>query len=285
MRITRTLAQVLRASSEIIERKHDPERGKLLLTYLRVKFKYLVLARLAGRRMTSERALGLTVSFFDYAPFAHLFQEIFVNQDYRFETDNEAPFILDCGSNIGMAVLHFKRRHPKAKIVAFEPDPDTFRKLESNVADNGLTDVTLVNKALSDHEGSLTFYRDPEEPGTLLMTTRGRRLSTWTSTEVEATTLSSYVTEPVDFLKLDVEGAENEVMRELAAANKLPLIKQMVLEYHHHLDADRDDFSQMLGLLEDNGFGYQVGAPWTGAFPEKRFQDILIYAYAKGRRD
>jgi len=281
LRITKTLAQILGATNAICERKDDPERGKLLWTYWRVKVKHLLLARLLRRRMTSERVLGCSVSFFDYAHFAYLFEEIFVNQDYAFPTANDAPFILDCGSNIGMAILFFKRRHPNARILAFEPDPATFRKLEANVTGNGLADVTLVNKAVSDRDGVLTFYHDPEDPGMLLMTPRGRRHEKWASTEVQATALSGYVTGPVDFLKLDVEGAEDDAMKELAATGKLALIKQMVIEYHHHLDAERDNLSEMLGLLEENGFGYQVGAPRNDPFPGKRFQDILIYAYAK----
>ena len=48
-----------------------------------------------------------------------------------FSPENEAPLILDIGSNIGISVLHYKRLFPKARIIAFEPDPDFFPVLKT----------------------------------------------------------------------------------------------------------------------------------------------------------
>ena len=85
----------------------------------------------------------------------------------------------------------------------------------------------------------------------------------------------------VELLKLDVEGAENAVMRELARSGKLQNVRQIHLEYHHHIDADVDALSTMLTLLEDPGFGYQVSARSRRHGEPRIFQDIPIYGYRK----
>jgi FkbM family methyltransferase len=280
MRVVKLLAQVLESVSRILQGRDDPARMRLLGAYVRIKSKYLF-ARLLRLRIGTEQLFGFTVHFFSYSTFTFLFEEIFVSRDYCFPTDKHAPVILDCGSNIGMAILYYKSRHPNARVIGFEPDKPTFEKLRSNVEGNHLADVTIHNKALSDNDGTLTFYFDPDDPGMLLMSTREDRIGERGKTEVEATKPSHYIDGPIDFMKLDVEGAEDDVMTELVESGKLTLIDQMVIEYHHHLEMGVDKLSAMLALLEQNGYGYQLGAPCPVVFPTRRFQDILIYAYRK----
>lgn len=47
-----------------------------------------------------------------------------------FVSDNDRPVILDCGSNIGISVLNYKRQYPHSEIVAFEPDPSVIKVLK-----------------------------------------------------------------------------------------------------------------------------------------------------------
>jgi FkbM family methyltransferase len=63
---------------------------------------------------------------------------------------------LDCGANIGLATLFFKRLYPESEIHAFEPDPETFKMLRRNVEQNSLSYVYLYNVALSDQQGAVT---------------------------------------------------------------------------------------------------------------------------------
>jgi hypothetical protein len=100
---------------------------------------------------------------------------------------------------------------------------------------------------------------------------------------VEAVRLSRYVDEPIDLLKLDVQGAEYAVLSGLEATNALRHASQMVVEYHHHERSNEDSLSELFVLLEHTGFGYQLpatrklGRPWT----PHTFQDVLAYAYRK----
>ena len=65
--------------------------------------------------------------------FLHSLEEIFEEEVYRFQTENKTPLIIDCGANIGLSVLYFRRLFPNAKIIAFEPDEGIFKILQKNM--------------------------------------------------------------------------------------------------------------------------------------------------------
>ena len=154
---------------------------------------------------------GFRVVYAHQEEFDNLCGEIFGDGAYRFDCRRAAPRIVDCGAHIGLSVLYFKRRWPRAQITAFEPSPDTFALLERNVGSNGLADVELVNAAIT-ASGDATSFNVPRDPlfwhwgdagpvGTTPSTT-GRSRS-------PAVRLSAYLGWPVDFLKLDIEGLGN----------------------------------------------------------------------------
>jgi len=250
-------------------------RRQILKAYVRI----FLLKRYDRKRQLAHIA-GYTVRYCEFGPFRYLFHEILVNHEYYFYVDNETPFIIDCGSNIGMSVLFFKLLYPGAHILAFEPGADAFTCLRYNTEANGLENVRLEQKAVSDMEGVIPFYVDQVHPGSLIMSTRRQGRHTGVLT-VQSTILSKYVTRQVDFLKLDVEGAEDAVLEDLNRAGKLGHISQMAVEYHHHIDRNKDRLSRLLVLLENNGFGYQIAGSLSRPFEMRQFQDILIYAYQK----
>jgi len=86
------------------------------------------------------------ISFNNYFWYFHSIEELFVDEVYCCVLSTDAPYILDCGANIGLSVIYFKQQWPKAKIVAFEPDPKNFDHLTKNIESFQLTDVTTVNK-------------------------------------------------------------------------------------------------------------------------------------------
>jgi FkbM family methyltransferase len=93
--------------------------------------------------------LGFRVGYLGEAQFHYLLNEVFVEGSYRFSTERPCPVVVDCGSNIGMSILFFKALYPQARIIGFEPDPDTFHELAENVRANRLASVELHNVALS----------------------------------------------------------------------------------------------------------------------------------------
>lgn len=231
-------------------------------------------------RPRTARVLDYTVTAPTSWDLMFLYTEVFVKQEYWFEADTARPFIVDCGGNVGMATLYFKHLYPGAEVLTFEPDPVIFPLLERNVAENHLTGVRLENAALFDHDGQLDFFVDRSIPGGLINSVNPHR-SSGDRISVPGVRLSTYLDRPVDLLKVDVEGAEHAVLGELRDAGALHQVKVLVMEYHHHIDPAEDRLGEMLGLLEDAGFGYQLMATPEPEATEGGFQDVAVVAYNK----
>jgi len=265
----------------IIRQEHSHGRMPMLRAYAKIELKRFFLAGVLRRKINKESLFGYQIHFFDYHTFATLFEELYVADVYYFSTSSQEPLVIDCGSNIGLAILYFKRIHPKCRVIGFEPDKATFGMLERNVRTNRLANVTLVNKALHAAEGSLPFYFQTDHPGLLVQSTRKESVPRAEVTSVETTMLSRYVNQPVDFLKMDIEGAEEEVLRDLSETGKLPLVREMVLEYHHHVTPEEDNLGVFLKMLENGKFGYQLKAPLAAPFHRGEFQAFLLYVYSR----
>lgn len=188
--------------------------------------------------------------------------EVIQDEPYKFIAQNDEPFIVDAGSNIGISTLYFKQLYPKAKILCFEADPAIFSYLKKNVIENNLQDITLVNAALAATAGQINFYGQvqvdqPDARGNSIIEAWGMQRMTSSKIQVAAHTLSSYINQSVDFLKLDIEGAEQQVLCELG--DKLNLIKQIALEVHiaDHM-GEVNNLEKICALLQQYHFRVDV---------------------------
>jgi FkbM family methyltransferase len=258
-------------------------RNRIFRLYLKLLAKLYWSSPAPHGDFSEENVLGAHMRVPDYPAFAGLFSEIFVRRDYSFESRSQAPLILDCGSNIGMSVLFFKQLYPESRIIAFEPDRRTFAVLQINVRKNQFMNVELHNKAVYPDDGIINFYSEPDHVGSVTMSTARERFPgrAVDCQQVEAVRLSPFIQGEVDLVKMDIEGAEGLVMQELAKAGKLKWIKEIFVEYHHHLNPLEDHLSDMLRLFEANGFGYQIHCSFKRPFTRDEFQDIQIYAYRR----
>ena len=246
-------------------RRGAPRRWSVIAAYTKLRIKSA--ARRGEAGPGSVKVLGWDLQVTDLPAFTFVFEEIFLRGDYRFGSRSAAPVIVDAGSNVGAAILYFKTLYPRATITAFEPDASVFEALSANVAAAGFSDVTLHRLALGDRPGSAAFVGDR------------RHGEVGGTGEIEVVRLSDHIDGPIDFLKLDVEGAETQVIKELAASGKLGTIEQMTIEYHHHLSGADDSLSVILGELEGGGFGYTIEA--RAPSTSHGYQDVLIRAYRK----
>ena len=128
----------------------------------------------------------------------------------------DAPFILDCGSNIGISVLYFKSKYPGSRVLGFEPVPECFAILTKNIEENDLENVQITNAALVDSEGQICLYvgADHDLRGASISRSWGSQ-TTEDHIFVNSVRLSNYINGRVDFLKLDIEGAEEIVIPEI----------------------------------------------------------------------
>jgi FkbM family methyltransferase len=214
-----------------------------------------------------------------------MYKDIFVNRIYHFDAQSPDPIILDCGSNIGMSILYFKHIYPKARITAFEPDPSIFPCLRENMIRNGLTDVRLVNACLSEKAGSTTFHSDGKYGSSAVkQLPADASHNAWTKYEVPTVRLRDYLEAPVDFLKMNIEGSEYRVLED--SRDRLRMIREMVIEYHHLPRLPRT-LHKILPLLDCQGFEYLVSnfdsetnpsaKPPFHSTPETRYF-LLVYA-------
>ena len=225
--------------------------------------------------------MGFQVTHFDRQTLNHLYREIFVRQPYYFRAESDAPMILDCGANVGMASLYFKWLYPKSRVLAFEPDPATFKLLQQNIARNSL-DIETYNCALWDRDAEVDLFVDPSNPGSGWMSTDVHRLKGGEPIKVPAHRLSDFIQGTVDFVKLDVEGAEHRVLSDLMQAGKMRTIRQMVVEYHHRIGQQKSCLAKFLFMLEQAEFEYQIHAALFPVTCHKEvFQDVLISTIGK----
>ncbi len=226
------------------------------------------------------RVLGYEVSGFSFSALEYLFREVFSSGEYFFETSNTKPVIIDCGSNIGMSVLYFKYLFHDAKIMAFEPNPNTFRLLQKNMEVNGIRDVELHDIALSDREGEISFFVS-SDPGTLLGSTRSDRGGD-VELKTKADKLSKYIRnqQKIDLVKIDVEGSELNIVNELIESSALQKAEQYIIEYHHRINNDPSALADFLKKFEMSGYDYNLKASFR---KPGDFQDVLVHFYKEKR--
>lgn len=168
--------------------------------------------------------------------FKILTNEIFTEEIYKTKLNTTSPTILDIGSHIGLSIIYFKDIYPEAEIIGFEPNPNIFPILEENIYSNALQKVKLHNVALAEKKSNRDLYIDTSGEGAF--STSSFRKNAWNGKQntraitVKCEKLSSYITKEIDLLKIDAEGAETEIIRELYNSGKLSMIKNIIVEYH-----------------------------------------------------
>ena len=257
------------------------DKVRILFTLGKLFTVYIILVKCLRLRLRRTHVMGRTVEAYDYVTLYFLFNEIFFRGEYAFPASVASPVIFDCGANLGMATIFFTYFYPNATIYAFEPDPDSFAMLRKNIEHNHLhSSVKLFNVALTDRQGVIDFYSDPARRGSLLSTTLNDEAS-GTPLPVTGEPLSMHIQQKIDFLKIDIEGAENAVLNELSEKASLGYISQMVIEYHHHIASKPSELSPFLALLEANGYEYQIDAKCVPTCSQGQFQNVIIYSYRR----
>lgn len=203
--------------------------------------------------MPQTKLSGYLVNYHNSEEFHELKREIFTHQIYYFETDNPHPVIIDAGAHIGLATLYFKKLYPAAQIIAIEPQADNFALLEKNIWDNNLSQVSTYQLALSDHEGQQTFYFDQTaewlSTASLLKGAWNQAQTDQSSLIVPTQTLAHFLTQPIDFLKLDIEGAEQIAL--LSAGEKIKQVKHLICEFH---PTQTQSLGTIINFLENHHF-------------------------------
>ncbi len=198
---------------------------------------------------TTTDILGEPLEIIDGYSFVLMYRDIFEQQIYRFPTTNPSPYIIDGGANIGISISFFKQMYPNCQIVAFEPEVKVFDALERNIQRVGYGDVELIRRALWSSETSLSFLIEGSDGG------RIARNGDQEHKVVRTVRLRDYLDRPVDFLKMDIEGAETEVLAD--CADLLGNVDNLFVEYHS-IASEPQTLDKLITILTDAGFRLQI---------------------------
>lgn len=252
--------QYFRDSKKLLSSKNRKDKLRLFYEYNRMCFKNLLYTKIFNIKTTKDTALGYTFYYENFNSFFAMFTEIFIHNIYgELELGKGKKVIVDAGSNIGVATIFFKYKYPDAVIYSIEPDEACFDLLRKNCEMNNLSDVILLNKALSNYNGKVKLYSFPEFKGSAGNTIFKDyvRFKDAKETLIPCITLSSLNIPFIDLLKIDVEGAEGNIIEDLYDSCVLGDVGSVILEYHYGVEQG-NSLSGILSALEDFGFDYVI---------------------------
>jgi len=226
------------------------------------------LAKYPRYTKTKIELFNNTVDIPDSASFLFMFKEIFRENIYKFKTSILNPYIIDGGANIGLATIYFKRLYPFSEIIAFEPDPDIFKILKNNILSFGFDKIELIEKGLWNKNEIVAFKSEGADAGLV-----AELDNTITSTnKIEVVSLRPYINRTVDFLKLDIEGAETLVLEDIE--DDLDKVVRIFVEYHSFV-GQKQSLNKVIDILTKANFRLYISSP--GVSSKSPFNNISVY--------
>lgn len=222
---------------------HNPYK-RANLNWFRIKY----LKHADSGKIHSHLLLHHKTFFYDGPGYLHGLQEIFIEGIYD-QVLRENAFILDCGAYIGLSAIYLKSICASAHIVCFEPDKKNFELLQKNILSHHLKDVELKNEAVWTENTSLNFIGEGNMASKI-----GSDLSENT-VPVQATRLKDRLDQKIDFLKIDIEGAEFEVIKDIE--EKMDNIERLFIEYHGNFDQNLE-LIELVKIIKRKGFYFYI---------------------------
>lgn len=260
--------------NEIIRHFTDPIRYlfQLIKNKKYRKYNYLILKYGNKNRYKEENIrVSKNESFIvpDVASFLSTYKELFLDGIYEYTvTEDQRPnVILDFGANIGMSLYFFAENYPSARIEGYEADPNIYRYLKQNVENNiKSSSVKIYNKAVWDENTVLEFYSEGADGGRIKGENNSKGIL------VEAINVVDILEqhEIIDFLKIDIEGAERKIIP--AMKNQLGKVQRIFIEYHSEKNQPQC-LSEIISILTEVGFRVYIQQEFVSEQPLRYISD------------
>jgi FkbM family methyltransferase len=222
------------------------------------------LVNIVGRKKSINLYMFKLKSFFKQRP-----EVTFSEHTYFPDLISAQPVLFDIGACLGAFSEHFLSQYPNGKVVLLEPNPTNFKKIHIE-SDRCLK----LNMALSITPEKILFYED------LNSTQTGSILFNYfdgVKHEIETINLDDLLRdyEQVDLVKMDIEGAEWEILLN-SKDETLLKIQQLSVEFHDFLDKSKSPLTlACIKRLKKLGYGlkykstdYKLGC---------KYYDCLFY--------
>jgi FkbM family methyltransferase len=204
--------------------------------------------RIGTFRVRFNRA-EFDVSFRNNFADVFVLYEAFVSCDYALVAQGtKVPrVIFDVGANLGFVSLYFKALFPQARIYCFEPDPENLAILKRNIGQ--FSDVSCMQQGIGAQQETRSFFRSR-----VFHMRNSLVQSSPDDEEIHIDLVSlSYALQQVkeahvDIMKMDVEGAEREIV---PAFQEWQRIGTIVGELHPHLLGE-DAYTQVRTILDQH---------------------------------
>jgi FkbM family methyltransferase len=168
--------------------------------------------------------------------------------------------IVDAGANVGYyTVIGSRLVGERGKVYAFEPEPKNFALLQKNVSLNGLANVILEQKALSNRKGILKLFIAGDNKGDhRIYQPHGESRP---SVDVEAVRLDDYFKDyprGIDVLKTDTQGAEGVILEGMTGLLERPTDGPTIFMefWPHGLKGMGTDAGALLKMLESYNYKF-----------------------------
>jgi FkbM family methyltransferase len=165
--------------------------------------------------------------------------------------------VVDVGAGLGDFTVRVARECPSSTVYAFEPLPESFERLRENVALNGVSNVRAFPEAVAGRPGELALYSVTGLSGQ--HRTAAERSGSGASISVPATTLADVFERlsipRCDFLKIDCEGAEYDILLSTPDAT-LSKVTHIAMEYHDAITPH--SHGEIVAFLERRGFAVRT---------------------------
>jgi FkbM family methyltransferase len=146
----------------------------------------------------------------------YMFREVCVDDDYNISQIKSGMIIVDAGAHIGTFTISVSKIvGERGEVIAIEPEGNSFGQLTKNLELNKIKNVIPINIALSDFNGNKDFFVTKESACSSFISNPDQQIVDKTNVKVKSldSLLQEINIDKIDFLKIDTEGAEPEILK------------------------------------------------------------------------